>query len=465
MTDKLDPLNQMVANVKISDKPVNTGQLVEEDHITIKTQKGERTMADTDYDMAGMAHDTLDRIEDALANDKTESVIHNGTCESQVIGNEETLANILAGLRNHAKALESPPFDRDELESFDTAGTYRHLADRIEEAAKRMEERFREELDAAILNKDFRDTMEFCAKAMERRKLNDNSKPANLELSGKAKENAEKLEPSTSTTQSAPGNAAAMREALAAAGRAAREIQKVTEEADTAEVAISIAEICERALLFPPRNCDRFNAPEEAQVAFAKEVCKGRSSCSECDETGDCRLKWLFGDAICAGREPDDAPPNVGNAEATSGLPYVIIDGKHVAVLHGRVAKTPDGKIHDVVQSAPGNVFEMRKALEYAKRESEKLLYLDYSDTMTLTGGLSLIRERARAALAETPRNCDVGNAEEQEEKFNAYCADMGACERCQNCITGCSAAHDPEHCVIEWEQAPYEAKKEGGAE
>lgn len=44
----------------------------------------------------------------------------------------------------------------------------------------------------------------------------------------------------------------------------------------------------------PKRNCDRFDDMEEAQATFAKEVCKGRGSCSECDETGDCRFKWLF---------------------------------------------------------------------------------------------------------------------------------------------------------------------------
>lgn len=91
---------------------------------------------------------------------------------------------------------------------------------------------------------------------------------------------------------------AKVREALSAAGRAAREIQKVTEEADTAEVAISIAEICERALLFPLRNCDVGTA-EEQDERFTR-FCRSRSrqfksckGCPICDaEPIACALTW-----------------------------------------------------------------------------------------------------------------------------------------------------------------------------
>ncbi len=65
------------------------------------------------------------------------------------------------------------------------------------------------------------------------------------------------------------GNVAKLREVLEKSGKAAREIQEATEEADTAEVAASIAEMCERALLFPPRNCDR--GREAAEDAFTAE--------------------------------------------------------------------------------------------------------------------------------------------------------------------------------------------------
>ncbi len=93
---------------------------------------------------------------------------------------------------------------------------------------------------------------------------------------------------------------AKVREALSAAGRAAREIQKVTEEADTAEVAISIAEICERALLFPLRNCDVGTPEEQAKrfQAFCRANWTPERACSndcpfkEVPDIGYCQSGW-----------------------------------------------------------------------------------------------------------------------------------------------------------------------------
>ncbi len=64
-------------------------------------------------------------------------------------------------------------------------------------------------------------------------------------------------------------NVAKLREALEAAGKAAREIQQATEEADTAEVAISIAEICEEMCIRDRRNCDRFGDYGEHSLHLA----------------------------------------------------------------------------------------------------------------------------------------------------------------------------------------------------
>ena len=76
------------------------------------------------------------------------------------------------------------------------------------------------------------------------------------------------------------------------------------------------------------------------------------------------------------------------------------------------------------------------------------------------------IRDLARAALAKPPRNCDVGTAEEQHQRFIDYC---NAC----NCPMGC--IHRKEFigmldtqcasmlkCYIRWSQMPC---KEGSAE
>lgn len=63
-------------------------------------------------------------------------------------------------------------------------------------------------------------------------------------------------------------------------------------------------------------------------------------------------------------------------------------------------------------------------------------------------------------ALTEPPRNCDVGTAEEQEERFKNFCLSYyescnvdGECWKCPLFKTKTS-------CLIEWGQMPYEEIK-----
>ena len=62
------------------------------------------------------------------------------------------------------------------------------------------------------------------------------------------------------------------------------------------------------------------------------------------------------------------------------------------------------------------------------------------------------LKQVAESALAVTPRNCDVGTAEEQAERFQWFC-DTRPCDRCTLKNKG-SAIHD---CAIHWSQMPYE--------
>ena len=80
-----------------------------------------------------------------------------------------------------------------------------------------------------------------------------------------------------------------------------------------------------------------------------------------------------------------------------------------------------------------------------------------------LTDGLEVIWcsisgktiKKARAALSDNPRNCDVGTAEEQGERFEKFCdsnkhgGDVYACDNCKFLTS--------EHCGLEWAQMPYE--------
>lgn len=69
-----------------------------------------------------------------------------------------------------------------------------------------------------------------------------------------------------------------------------------------------------------------------------------------------------------------------------------------------------------------------------------------------------------QAALAEPIRNCDIGTAEEQEERFHAFC-NRHTVEDAQHC-NGCpiNNIQTEADCVFVWAQMPYD-ETEGGAE
>ena len=53
-------------------------------------------------------------------------------------------------------------------------------------------------------------------------------------------------------------------------------------------------------------------------------------------------------------------------------------------------------------------------------------------------------------------RNCDVGTAEEQSARFEAYCNNE-VCNR-KNCGFSCRALYS-DKCAFEWAQMPYESE------
>lgn len=72
------------------------------------------------------------------------------------------------------------------------------------------------------------------------------------------------------------------------------------------------------------------------------------------------------------------------------------------------------------------------------------------------------IRDKARAALAEPARNCDVGTAREQDERFHRFCKchHTGSCAGCHNPVGDYAVANGIRECALVWAQLPYE---EGG--
>ena len=66
-------------------------------------------------------------------------------------------------------------------------------------------------------------------------------------------------------------------------------------------------------------------------------------------------------------------------------------------------------------------------------------------------------------ALSAPPRNCDVGTAEEQSDRFANFCNSFRRCSDCPvKSLWNFDSAHNPS-CGVLWEQMPYEAEKGAG--
>ena len=94
--------------------------------------------------------------------------------------------------------------------------------------------------------------------------------------------------------------------------------------------------------------------------------------------------------------------------------------------------------------SQVGNAAKIRDALSDA-------CYAMFNFLKTQNGGygeMAKALDKAKAALAEPPRNCDIGNALEQVSRHRIWCKCGGAC------------AVSCKMCFAKWSQMPYE---EGG--
>ena len=92
-----------------------------------------------------------------------------------------------------------------------------------------------------------------------------------------------------------------------------------------------------------------------------------------------------------------------------------------------------------------GNAAKMRDALSDA-------CYAMFNFLKTQNGGyeeMAKALDKAKAALAEPTRNCDIGNALEQVSRHRIWCKCGGAC------------AVSCKMCFAKWSQMPYE---EGGS-
>ena len=115
--------------------------------------------------------------------------------------------------------------------------------------------------------------------------------------------------------------------------------------------------------------------------------------------------------------------------------------------------------------SAVGDRAKIREALEaiisgYEKSDLCDMNYGEWChDPANICVNVPLCKaiHEARAALAAPPRNCDVGTAEEQAERYMNFCHNYPKCTGCP-----CVGRIQYHQCEFAWAQLPYE---EGGAE
>ena len=107
-----------------------------------------------------------------------------------------------------------------------------------------------------------------------------------------------------------------------------------------------------------------------------------------------------------------------------------------------------------------GNAAKMREALE---RLDEHLHEDDYDGHLFFDIFDYDPKEEIRTALSAPPRNCDVGTADEQAERFEALCHRYDNCTSCPiHAKWGKFAAGKTKSCQTIWGQMPFTPEEEG---
>ena len=98
-----------------------------------------------------------------------------------------------------------------------------------------------------------------------------------------------------------------------------------------------------------------------------------------------------------------------------------------------------------------GNAAAMREALVMVKRL--------FDGRIMFQPAIRKAHKAVDAALSLPPRQCDVGTADEQFERWNAFCTKYD--DDCTGCPCDCDSCVSFTNCFSKWELMPYE---EGGA-
>ena len=110
------------------------------------------------------------------------------------------------------------------------------------------------------------------------------------------------------------------------------------------------------------------------------------------------------------------------------------------------------------------NAAAMREALEFCIQQMDDAICdKDFGDDVVyLVGCMKTCIDYMKHTLSAPPRNCDVGTAEEQYERFEAFCAkhrqDNGPGSHCMKCPIN-EWNRSNRFCQFAWAQMPYESE------
>ena len=102
-----------------------------------------------------------------------------------------------------------------------------------------------------------------------------------------------------------------------------------------------------------------------------------------------------------------------------------------------------------------GNAAKLREALEKIRSNLTMTYQSEEEERDLIVEAFNIAGE----ALAEPPRNCDVGTPDEQSARYESYCFDNRSMEKCcGDCLLLPYAS-----CELAWAQLPYESEADDG--
>ena len=185
---------------------------------------------------------------------------------------------------------------------------------------------------------------------------------------------------------------------------------------------------------------------DRIEAAWKREQEAGAEAAQICGEIGE-----------IVGREATTEKSSaVGNAGTVRGIAQEMLNtsmqeitAESINEWATRLAAACEQSVTDCNQL--GNTAKMREALEAIKDTLDKwrlngVEYWQYSELFDI----------ANTVLSAPPRNCDVGTAEEQSERYEKFCyahrSREKGCGDCPLCDIPC--------CEFAWLQMPYEEVK-----